>query len=164
MSDLNKFPENVKVWLQNNPELHEDLSEEFEDFTNVNPSENGEPYLRYEQIAIAAISTTAAAASKNIIEGPYNRIHFQMIKEFFPDLDVDERNFWNLFNITCATRAGEGEFSKERLYMNAVSEIIRLYWLGKNDLNFYNDNTDVYDVNTRQVEHLRGEGVNAKYS
>jgi hypothetical protein len=140
------------------------LFEEFEDFTNVNPLENGKPDLRYEQIAIVAISTTADAASKSIIEGPYNRIHFRMIKEFFPDLDVNERNFWNLFNITCATKADEGGFSKERLYMNAVSEIIRLNRLEDDDLDFYDDDTDAYDVNSGQVEQLKGKGVNARYS
>ncbi|MBK8710277.1 MAG: hypothetical protein IPL97_00080 [Niastella sp.] len=163
MFELSKFSKEQQDWLKSHPTLHIDLFEEFEDQTNLNPLENGEKDLRYDEITITVVKTTISAAGMNIIEGPYDNSHFQMIKRYFNDLPVSEKKFWELFSINCAFKNDEGEFSKERLYMHGICEIVKPYIVDDEVVDECIGNTELYDLGSEKAMELKFEGVDAKW-
>lgn len=158
-----EFTPDEQEWFNFKPVLKKDLFAEFEDFTNVNPLDNGERDTRFHKIGISGISAVIAAHKENLIEGPYNSEHFQCIKEYFPCFNIDESKFWKLFSGECASKKQEGRFTKARLYMAALCNISVLKEIEGIDLNDVGNADKVYDMNSGKPVTLKDKGVAARF-
>ena len=153
-------------WLNKNPILAESIDESLEDSLNVNPLDTGEPDLIPYQRALAAAHITIEAAIEKLITGPYDTFHFQMISKHVPgihSIEKQEKTFWQLFDHHCACFREEDEnWPKERIYMEAIKEMIRL--MNESSLErFSNVNNEVANLNRGTLQRIKGKGVNAKY-
>ncbi len=154
-------------WLNKNPIQARSIDESLEDSLNVNPLDTGEPDLIPYQRALAAARITIEAATKKLIKGPYDTYHLQIISEHVPGIHSTEKHehtFWQLFDHHCACFSEEGNnWPKERIYMEAMKEMIRL--MNESSLELYaNINNEVANLNIGIVQKIKGKGVNAKFA
>lgn len=154
------FISQENVWLNNNPKIKKILFEEIEDISNVNPLDNGEPDLKPLEIAIKSTKLVIQVSKMNILEGPYDAPHLQLIKSAFPEINFSEKNFWHYFSFLCASKKEEGCRNKQRIYLAALTNIIFSENLKDEDIQL--DSLGVYNMNTNKIEYVKGKGVNAK--
>ncbi len=146
-------------WLSANANIKKELFEEIEIVSNVNPLDNGKSDLRPLKIAIKATKLTIQVCKKNILEGPYDATHFQLIKSTFPKIKFSEKKLWPYFSFMCANKKEEGFTNKQRIYLSVITSIL---------LDENGENIDipalpkgVYNFDTNKTEYIQGEGVNA---
>jgi hypothetical protein len=154
------FTPEENEWLTTNLKIKEELFEEIEDISNVNPLDNGEPDLGPLEIAIKATKLIITVSKNNILEGPYDTAHFQFIKSTFPEINFSEKSFWQYFSFVCACKKSEGFKNKQRIYLAAITDII----LSENlvDADIQEISLGVYNMNTDTIEYVKGVGVNAR--
>lgn len=159
-------PDELK-WLNKNSKIKESINEALEDSLNVNPLDSGEPDLGPYRKAIIAAHITIGAAQKKIIAGPYNEDHLQLIADHLKDftsLIQKEKIFWELFSFHCACGKEEDEDRpKERIYMDALKEMIRMLEEGEFEL-MGSSNSQVTDLNSGSIQQIKGKGVNARFA
>ncbi len=149
-------------WLSKNIIIQKEIFEEIEDISNVNPLENGEADLRPLEIAIKAAKLIIQVSQKNIIEGPYNTMHFQLIQASFPEINFSEEYFWQYFSFECACKRDEDINDKYRIYLAVLTNIIlsdNIEDAHTNDFNF-----GVFNMNTNKVNFFEPQGVNTRFS
>jgi hypothetical protein len=153
------FTPQENEWLSTNPKTKEELFEEIEDINNVNPLDNGEPDIRPLEIAIKTIKLIIQVSKNKILEGPYDAVHFQLIKSIFPEIKFSEKPFWQYFSFLCSCRRDEDITNKHRIYLAGITGII----LSENltSVDFKEDSPDSYNIDTNEIEYIKGEGVNA---
>jgi hypothetical protein len=152
------FTPQENEWLSTNPKTKKELFEEIEDISNVNPLDNGEPDLRPLEIAIKATKLVIQVSKINILEGPYDAAHFQLIKSSFPKIAFSEKAFWLYFSFECACKKEEGYRNKQRIYLGAIADIILSENL--NDTDIDEGSLGVYNMKTNKIEYLKVKGVN----
>lgn len=152
-------------WLQTHSKTEEQINESLEDSLNVNSLENGEPDLKPYQQAVKAAQITIEVAEKNLIAGPYNDIHWQIICKHlsgYPSLINKEKTFWSLFSFHCVCFKQQDEnWPNERIYMEAMKEMINSIEEGSFEL--MEDNNQVANLNNGIIQKIKGRGVNAKF-
>ena len=157
--------EEVK-WLQTHPEIEEHINESLDDSLNVNSLDSGEPNLIPHQRAVIAAHITIEIAQKKLIAGSYNDLHWQIIRKHLADftlLKEKQKVFWELFSFHCACFREEGEeWPNERIYMEAMKEMIRMIDEGSFEL-MEQGNNQVANLNSGNIQKIKGKGVNAKF-
>jgi hypothetical protein len=94
-----------------------------------------------------------------MLEGPYEAIHFQLIKSTFPEINFSEKVFWLYFSFECAGKKEEGYRNKQRIYLGAIADIILSENL--NDTDIDEGSLGVYNMKTNKIEYLKVKGVNS---
>lgn len=158
------FTPQENEWLSTNAKIKEQLFQEIEDISNVNPLDNGEPDLRPLEIAIKATKLIITVSKNNILEGPYDTAHFTLIKSIFPEIVFSEiafsqKNFWDYFSFFCSCKRDEDITNKHRLYLGGITEILLQEDL--EDIDTKTTSQEVYNMDTNEIENIKGEGVNA---
>jgi hypothetical protein len=148
-------------WLNENEDTKEQLFEEIEDISNVNPLDNGEPDLGPLKSAIKATKLVITVSKNNILEGPYNTSHLQLIKSTFPEIKLSAQKFWECFSFFCSCKRDEDITNKQRIYIGAITEIILSETLEDDDLQGGSP-SGIYNLDTDEIEYIKGEGVNAR--
>jgi hypothetical protein len=157
----NHFSVFENEWLSKNKIIQKELFEEIEDISNVNPLDNGEADLRPLKIAIKATKLIIQVSQKNMIEGPYNTMHFQLIQASFPQINFPEKYFWQYFSFECACKRDEDINDKHRIYLAALTNIILSDTIEDAHLNDFN--LGVFNMNTNKIDFFKTEGVNTRF-
>lgn len=155
------FTLDEQQWLSANPTIKDDLFEEVDDISNVNPLDNGEPDMMPQAIAIRAVKLLIKIVNNNLLEGPYNEEHFRIVKIYFPNFNTTTDVFWDNFSEICADKNDEGEFLKEVKYVNATAALA-LMVEGEN--NQFQPHENIFNMNGNSMVYINGKGVNSYYS
>jgi hypothetical protein len=153
------FTTQENEWLSANAKTKQALFEEIEDISNVNPLDNVGPDLRPLEIAIKATKLIITVSKSKILEGPYDAAHFQLIKSTFSEINLSEKNFWEFFSFLCSCKRDEGVTNKQRIYLGAISGVVLQN--DSEDVEIQTTHSGVYNMNTNEIQYLKGEGVNA---
>ena len=163
----NIFSSLERSWLQQHPETNEHINESLEDSLNTNPLDNGEQDLVPFKRAAKAAYITIEVAQKNIITGPYDAVHWEVICSHlldFASLKDKAKSFWQLFSFHCACSKDENEdWPHERIYMEAMKEMVDMIEEGSFESMGEDDNNRVANINTGMIQQIKGKGVNAKF-
>ena len=112
-----------------------------------------------------AAHITIEVAEKKLIAGPYDNVHWQIICKHlngFASLTNKEKTFWQVFSFECACSREEDENrSNERIYMEALKEMIRMVEEGSFEL--IEGGNQVANLNNNTIQQIKGKGVNAKF-
>ena len=161
----NIFSAKETDWLRRHPEIEDSFNESLEDSLNVNPLDNGELDLIPYHRAAKAAHITIEVAEKKLIAGPYDNVHWQIVRNHlnnYPSLIDKEKTFWEIFSFECASSKEEDDTrAKERIYMEAMKEMIRMIDEGVFELLEGGD--QVAKLNTNTIRQIKGRGVNAKF-
>ena len=150
----------VKLLIEN-PKLKKDVDFFIDENTNVNPDE-----LKItEEWVSAAIKCMVIALQGGLIKGPYNKLHFNHIKEhlIYPAIQQSDFNeFWNLFSFHCAsTRVENKHHSLEFLSMQGLYDILAI------NADYANldksAGLQVANLNTGKIETLKPKGVLTRF-
>lgn len=118
-------------WLTTNKKVAKQIYLSLADHENTNPLDNGEPDLVPYHRALVAARMTIIASQKELIEGPYDDSHFELlstIAELDNFLPKQREKFWRWFHFNCAMAYIPGQgWPKERLYMEGLTETFRIY-------------------------------------
>lgn len=162
----NSFSTEEIQWLQSHTTMEESINESIEDSLDTNPLDSGEPDLIPYNRAMMAAHVTIEVAQNKVIKGPYDAVHWQIIRKhlaIFPSLKGKEKKFWKIFSFECASYKDEDEtWPNERIYMEAMKEMIRVIEEGSFEF-MEADNIEVANLNHGTIQKIRGEGVNAKF-
>lgn len=137
------------------------INEFIEENDNVNDdtSEQNNKHIN------SAIACMKKAKEKNLITGPYNQLHFNLIKDLLlyeNIINTPSEQFWNHFSFECASIKEEFDYeANEQIYMQAIMNILNLHeqfhLIDKQDIS-------CMDVNSNTAYTIKGMGVLAHFS
>jgi len=153
------FTEDENAWLAANTEGKNELFDEIEEIFYINPLESGEPAPHSIQVAIQATKLTIRVSKNKILAGPYDTVHYEMIKKYFPTFKIDEKFFWQFFSYECINKKDEGFSNKERIYLSAIAAMALNEVLDELDTDSFS--AGIYNMATGKTEYIKGMGVNA---
>jgi|GEM_PF-5578341 len=161
------FSSSELEWLSANREIADSIYETLEESLNTNSLNDGNQDLEPYKIAVKAAQITIEAAKKELITGPYDTSHYQIIcshLDAFPWLSKKEKTFWELFSFHRACFAEEFEnCSDARIYMEAMREMIRTINEDSSELELYaNPGNMMAGFNTNTIKKMNEPGKSPK--
>lgn len=120
------FDKKTTQLIASSKQMQKNVTLFIEENSNVNPIQ--EEIEEAERHITASISAATKSIEAGLLKGPYNEVHFELIKPYLSHSDIQNAyhlQFWNVFSFECTCIRDENKkHNPEFIYMQAVYNIL----------------------------------------